>query len=228
MTVPWKPAYASTPCRDEAAISSTDYLPPLLRCCSGYPLDMPTRAPRSRKRGLGPARVIRPGQFPPLRATVTGLRFFESPQQPAKRHYDDLFFYNAARYIYWELHLRHPALGRQTSFTVERDVWYAPGGEVAYRATRSFTLEPDWTESFVYSGARAWWEPRPWRTPSPRFRTPRVWSATASGGARTSPRFPAQGSDTGRSTSSDGAAAPIRSISWWTSRRWRLGGSPCG
>lgn len=93
------------------------------------------------------------GTIPALRATVTGLRFFESPQQPAKRHYDDLFFYNAARYIYWELHLRHPALGRQTSFTVE-DVWYAPGGEVAYRATRPFTLEPDWTESFVYSGAR--------------------------------------------------------------------------
>ena len=93
------------------------------------------------------------GTLPALRATVTGLRFFESPQQPTKRHYDDLFFYNAARYIYWELHLRHPALGRQTSFKVE-DVWYAPGGEVAYRATRSFTLEPYWTESFVYGGAR--------------------------------------------------------------------------
>jgi hypothetical protein len=58
------------------------------------------------------------GTIPALRATVTGLRFFESPQQPTKRHYDDLFFYNAARYIYWELHLSHPALGRQTSFTV--------------------------------------------------------------------------------------------------------------
>ena len=93
------------------------------------------------------------GSIPALHATVTGLRFFESPQQPTKKHYDDLFFYNAARYVYWELWLSHPALGHQTSFSVE-DIWRGPGGDIIHRDTHRFTLEGDWTESFVFAGAR--------------------------------------------------------------------------
>jgi hypothetical protein len=93
------------------------------------------------------------GRIPALRATVVGLRFFESPQPPTTRHYDDLFFFNAARYIFWELDLSHPALGRRTSLTVE-DVWHAPRGEIRYRGARTFTLESNWSDSFVYAGAR--------------------------------------------------------------------------
>ena len=93
------------------------------------------------------------GTIPALRATVTGLRFFESPQRPTKKHYDDIFFYNAARYIYWELTLSHPALGRKTSFAVE-DIWHGPGGDVVHRGAHVFALEGDWTDSFVFAGAR--------------------------------------------------------------------------
>jgi hypothetical protein len=93
------------------------------------------------------------GTIPELKATVVALRFFESPQQLTDRDYDDLFFYNAARYIYWELNLEHPAPGRRTSFTIE-EVWYGPGGDVAYRASRVYNVEADWTSSSFYSGAR--------------------------------------------------------------------------
>jgi len=79
----------------------------------------------------------------------------ESPFQPApnqKRNYDDLFFYNAARYIHWELNLIHPAPGQRTSFTIE-EVWQGPQG-VSHREARVFTLEADWTSSFFTSSAR--------------------------------------------------------------------------
>ena len=93
------------------------------------------------------------GTIPEIKATVVALRIFESPQQLTDRDYDDLFFYNAARYIYWELNLEHPAPGRRTSFTIE-EVWYGPGGDVAYRASRVYNVEADWASSTFYSGAR--------------------------------------------------------------------------
>ena len=40
------------------------------------------------------------GRIPAIRATVIGVRFFESPATPKQHHYDDLFFYNAARFSY--------------------------------------------------------------------------------------------------------------------------------
>jgi len=93
------------------------------------------------------------GVIPEIKATVVALRFFESPPQPTDRDYDDLFFYNAARYIYWELDLEHPAPGRPTSFTLE-EVWYGPGGDVVHRASRVFTVAADWASSTFYAGAR--------------------------------------------------------------------------
>jgi len=95
------------------------------------------------------------GYIPSIRATVTGLRFFEGafdPAPPAKRNYDDLFFYNAARYIHWEMNLVHPAPGHRTSFTVEEE-WVRPQGAV-FGNTRVFTLESDWTFSYWSSSAR--------------------------------------------------------------------------
>jgi hypothetical protein len=93
------------------------------------------------------------GLIPELHATVVGLRFFESPPQPTKRNYDDLFFYNAARYVYWQLDLVHPAPGHRTSFTLE-EIWKGPGGDIAWRATHVFTVEAGWTDSAFWSSAR--------------------------------------------------------------------------
>jgi hypothetical protein len=93
------------------------------------------------------------GAIPAIHADITGLRFFEGWNPPKVHHYDDLFFYNAARIIYWEIHLAHPAPGRRASFTLE-DVWRDPSGAVVNRATRTFTIEPDWDYSYFYAGAR--------------------------------------------------------------------------
>jgi hypothetical protein len=93
------------------------------------------------------------GRIPALHATVVGLRFFVSYQQPTAHQYDNLFFYNAAQYIYWELDLVHPAPGHQAPFTLE-EVWKGPSGDVIWRAERRFTVGVDWTESSFWSGAR--------------------------------------------------------------------------
>ena len=109
------------------------------------------------------------GSIASIRATVTGVRFFEGASQPpplARRRYDDRFLHNPGPWIYWELSLAHPAPGRRTSFTVE-EVWRAPRGGVAYRNSRVFTLEPDWNASTWWGSARLV-EGRVVTVPSPR------------------------------------------------------------
>jgi hypothetical protein len=104
--------------------------------------------------GVRPLRPDDPtGDVPAVRATVVGLRFFEGPPRPKRRNYDDLFFYNAARYVYWELSLEHPAPGHAAPLTIE-EVWRSPGGDVARRASHAFTVGADSTSSFFFSGAR--------------------------------------------------------------------------
>jgi len=93
------------------------------------------------------------GQIPSLRATAVGLRFFVSFQQPTQRQYDDLFFYNAARYIFWELNLVHPPPGRRTSVMVE-EIWKGPSGDVIWRAKHDFPVQEELTASVFGSGAR--------------------------------------------------------------------------
>ena len=93
------------------------------------------------------------GQIPALRATVTGLRIFVSFQQPTQHQYDDLFFYNAARYIFWELNLVHPPPGRRSSMSIEA-IWKGPGGDVIWRAKDDFPVEAESTSSVFWSGAR--------------------------------------------------------------------------
>jgi hypothetical protein len=86
---------------------------------------------------------------------VTGLRFFESGFQPVpldQRRYDHRFFADTARFIHWELHLAHPAPGRQTSFTIE-EVWQGPRG-VAHRQARVFSPESHWVVSNWSGSAR--------------------------------------------------------------------------
>jgi len=83
------------------------------------------------------------GTVPALRANVQTLRFFTGNQSyvppPEKRNYDELFFYNAADFIYWELTLEHPE-GRTTPFTIE-EVWHDPGGR-EFRAEHKHALAP--------------------------------------------------------------------------------------
>jgi hypothetical protein len=74
-------------------------------------------------------------------------------QQPTQRQYDDLFFYNAARYIFWELNLVHPPPGRRTSVTVE-EIWKGPSGDVIWRAKHDFPVQEELTASVFWSGAR--------------------------------------------------------------------------
>jgi hypothetical protein len=97
------------------------------------------------------------GIIPALHARVVGLRFFvagASLPPPAERNYDDLFFYNAARYIHWELQLAHPPLGPRHPLTIT-DAWeLARGlGGILHRETRTVTLEGHWTASWASGSA---------------------------------------------------------------------------
>jgi hypothetical protein len=94
------------------------------------------------------------GVVPAIGASVSGVRFFlpAIPSEPGRR-YDDLFFYNAAHDVQWELNLTHPPPRRRTSITVQA-VWDLPGVGNVYRETpRVLTVEPDATTSQVVGGA---------------------------------------------------------------------------
>ena len=97
------------------------------------------------------------GIIPGLGARVTAVRFFVSSgtlPPAAERKYDDLFFYNAARFIHWEMQVVHPAPGQPRQLTVT-DMWaHMRGlGEILHRDTRTVTVEPHWTQSWVTGSA---------------------------------------------------------------------------
>ena len=163
------------------------------------------------------------GRIPGIRATVIGVRFFESPATPKQHHYDDLFFYNAARYVYYELNLAHPMPGRPTPFTVE-EVWHAPGGPIVHHGSRTFTIQADWTASAFYGGARLV-ATKTVDNPLATIPAPSCLEDNRDRAAATSPRSRAQGSGTGPLISNGGRKGHIRSTSSWTRRRWRRAGS---
>jgi hypothetical protein len=94
------------------------------------------------------------GVIQAVAATVTGVRFFlGGAPSAAQRRYDDLFFYNAAHEVQWELNLTHPAPRRRVSVTVQA-VWDLPGVGNEYRETpRVVTIEPDATSTQIIGGA---------------------------------------------------------------------------
>ena len=94
------------------------------------------------------------GTIPAIGAVAGELRFFEGPTpmpRDAAMNFDKSFPFAEARFMYWELRLSHPAPGRATSFTIE-EVWHGPG--IVHRASRTFTLQPEWTSSVFYGSAR--------------------------------------------------------------------------
>ncbi len=95
------------------------------------------------------------GYVPSLGIHVRMLRFFAGSGMdippPEKREYDELFFYNAARYIYWELDVEHPRVAQSVPFTLE-ETWEGPG--VSWHATHKATLDPGYTDSWFIHSAR--------------------------------------------------------------------------
>lgn len=104
------------------------------------------------------------GFIPSLNATVTEVKFYEGGTNgvPYKlRVYSNRFASTQSRFIFWELHLGHPASGRRVDFTIET-VWYNPDGSVFTRQTKPTFLEPDWKTSWHVYGS-GWDTPGNWK-----------------------------------------------------------------
>ncbi len=118
----------------------------------------------------GPAWAQGPAWHIPLvNATVTSLRFFETPYDFApleKRGYSRRFLGTRTRFVGWELALAFPAPGRRIDFAIEA-VWHRADGSVMARQTRRAYVERGWTYSYhVHSWG--WRDPGKWRAGSYR------------------------------------------------------------
>ena len=83
-------------------------------------------------------------------ANVTSLRFFESPGDAPpynQRTYQDRVARGTARYIYWELNLKHPKPTRRVDFAINA-VWHGPDNAVLAEQTYPTHLNADWTTSY--------------------------------------------------------------------------------
>ncbi|MFC2165821.1 protein kinase [Acidobacteriota bacterium] len=102
--------------------------------------------------------------IPSLNATVTEVKFYEGGTNGVaykQRVYSNRFASNNSRFVFWELHLKHPAPGRRVDFKVDA-VWYNPDGSVFSRQTKSTYLEPDWKTSWHVYGS-GWEKPGNWK-----------------------------------------------------------------
>jgi len=103
------------------------------------------------------------GDIPSLNATVTAIKFYEGGTNGIpynQRVYSNRFASIQSQFIYWELHLKHPASGRRLDFKIDA-VWYKPDGSVSARQTKSTYLEPDWKTSWHVFGS-GWEKPGNW------------------------------------------------------------------
>lgn len=88
-----------------------------------------------------------------INANLNEVKFFESsynPQPKEQRQYKMGFDARSARYINWELNLTHNAPGKPVSFQVNSE-WFK-SGELFYRYTINYTIQPDWTYSYNSHG----------------------------------------------------------------------------
>ncbi|MFC1680849.1 hypothetical protein ACFL1S_03520 [Pseudomonadota bacterium] len=94
-----------------------------------------------------------PVDIPALNASVDALLFYESalgiPDQ-ADRKYNTEFFASQARYINWELRLRHPAPGRKLNFRIDA-TYLDPKGQVKAEHYLDTYYAANWTSS-IHSG----------------------------------------------------------------------------
>lgn len=91
------------------------------------------------------------------------MRFYESDTNGTpyeQRVYSTSFKSETARYIWWELVITHPPTGQRIDFIIHA-VYYKPDGSIFYERDMNTYEEPDWTSSYLYSGA-GWDQPGNW------------------------------------------------------------------
>lgn len=89
-------------------------------------------------------------QIPLLNAEVTGLVFFESSRgiTPQKdRVYRTEFPQSLARFINWELRLKHPKLGKKINFEIQAK-YYTPMGKLLVNQSLKTFVKADWFNSY--------------------------------------------------------------------------------
>ena len=99
--------------------------------------------------------------IPSIRADVTAIKFFNSGSSIGNKVYQSRFAKSEARYINWELNLKHPAPGTRTCFNIEA-VYYGPDNRVFGTQTKETCLEASWTSSYHNTG-KGWNEPGMWQ-----------------------------------------------------------------
>lgn len=96
------------------------------------------------------AQAIPPGQYiPSINASVEGVAFFESARGmvPSKdRIFRSEFPRSQARFINWELRLKHPRPGRKVNFRIQAR-YYGPSGKLLVEHGTDTYLEPNWYTS---------------------------------------------------------------------------------
>jgi hypothetical protein len=91
------------------------------------------------------------GRFEP---NVVALKFYEGGNNGVRygsRSYATRFAATTARFIWWELNLRHPAQGKTVNFTVEAKC-YRPNGTLFNRGIKKAFVKSDWTTSYHQFG----------------------------------------------------------------------------
>ena len=89
-----------------------------------------------------------------MNATVEIVRFYEAgwdPPEQKDREYNRFFKSDEAKYIYWELHLRHPKRSSDTQGAIHEQ-WFQDGKRIRREGTEH-TIPASWTGSSLSSGA---------------------------------------------------------------------------
>jgi hypothetical protein len=98
----------------------------------------------------------------PLSPAVVSLKFYESDEGGVpfgKRQYAPSFPKEAAKYINWELTIKHPAPGSRVELKVD-SVWYKDEA-VFCKASSNYYLEGEWKDPFL-RGECGWKSPGNW------------------------------------------------------------------
>jgi hypothetical protein len=103
------------------------------------------------------------GYIAPINGSVTELKFFETPLDVVEydnRVYPNYFYKNTARFILWELHVDHPAPGRQINYDIDA-VYYRSDGSEMRRRRSSVSIPSDWN-GHSYASGNGWSDAGKW------------------------------------------------------------------